>query len=107
MKKLIATAILTASLMMPFTVNANKTVTWKYKTGSKEFYATNLMVKKIDRKKNKVIAKNWCGYTYTFYGISDLEKDDVVSCVMYTKETATIKDDKVMSAKFERVDLLK
>ena len=107
MKKIIATAIITASLMMPFTANASRTVMWKTKIGGKEFYATNLVVKKIDRKKNKVIVKNWCGYTYTFYGISDLEKDDVVSCVMYTKGTASVKDDKVMSAKFERADLLK
>ncbi len=107
MKKIIATILITASLMMPFTANANRTVTWKYKTGGKEFYATNLVVKKIDYKKNKVVAKNWCGYTYTFYGISDLEKEDVISCVMYTKGTASVKDDKVMSAKFERVDLLK
>lgn len=107
MKRIIITALITASLMMPFSINANRTVSWETKIDGKQYYATNLVVKKIDRKKNKVTVKNWCGYTYTFYGISDFEKDDVVSCVMYTKGTTSIKDDKVMSAKFERVDLLK
>lgn len=107
MKKIIITVLLTASLMMPFTANANRTVTWKYKTGGKEFYATSLIVKKIDRKKNKVTAKNWCNYTYYFTGVNDLEKGDVIACIMYTKGTSSIKDDRVISAKFERTDLLK
>ena len=107
MKKIIITALLTASLMMPFTANANRTVSWKIKISGKEYYATNLIVKKVDYKHNKVVAKNWCGYTYTFYGVSDLEKDDVITCIMWTKGTKSIKDDVVITAKFERTDLRK
>lgn len=107
MKKIIATALLTASLMMPFTANANRTVMWKTKIGGKEYYATNLVVKKIDRKKNKVIAKNWCGIPYSFTGVNDLEKGDIIACIMWTKGTKSIKDDTVITAKFERTDLLK
>lgn len=107
MKRIIITALLTASLMMPFTANANRTVLWKTKISGKEFYATNLVVKKIDRKKNKVTARNWCGYPYPFTGVSDLEKGDVIACIMYTKGTASIKDDVVITAKYERTDLLK
>lgn len=107
MKKIIITALLTASLMMPFTANANRTVSWKTKINGKQYYATNLIVKKIDRKKNKVIAKNWCGYPYPFTGVSDFEKGDVIACIMWTKGTASIKDDVVITAKYERVDLLK
>lgn len=107
MKKTIIAVLITASLMMPFTVNANRTVTWKTKLNGKQYYATNLIVKKIDCKKNKVTAKNWCGYPYYFNGISDLEKDDVIACIMWTKGTVSIKDDVVITAKFERTDLLK
>ena len=107
MKKTIATALITALLLMPFNVNANITVSWKAKINSRNYYATNLMVKRIDRKKNKVYCKNWCGYPYQFYGVEDLEKGDIVACIMYTKGTSTIKDDRVISAKFERTDLLK
>ncbi len=107
MKRIIATAIITASLMMPFTTNANRTVTWKTKLNGKQYYATNLIVKKIDCKKNKVVAKNWCGYPYSFNGVNDLEKDDVIACIMWTKGTKSIKDDVVITAKFERTDLLK
>lgn len=107
MKRIIATAIITASLMMPFTANANKTVMWKTKIGGKEYYATNLIVKKVDRKHNKVYTKNWCGYIYPFSGVNDLEKGDVITCIMWTKGTKSIKDDAVITAKFERVDLLK
>ena len=107
MKKIIVTALLTVSLMMPFTANANRTVAWKTKITGKEYYATNLIVKKIDCKKNKVTAKNWCNYTYYFTGANDLEKGDVIACIMWTKGTKSIKDDMVIAAKFERVDLLK
>lgn len=107
MKKLIATAIITASLMMPFSVNANRTTTWKTRLGSKEYYATNLVVTKIDHKKNKVYGKNWCGYRYPFNGVNDLEKGDIIACIMWTKGTKFIKDDVVITAKFERTDLLK
>ena len=107
MKKIIITALLTASLMMPFTANANRTVSWKIKISGKEYYATNLVVKKVDYKHNKVYVKNWCGYTYTFYGVSDLEKGDVIACIMWTKGTKSIKDDTVITAKFERTDLIK
>lgn len=107
MKRIIITALITASLMMPFTANANRTVSWKTKISGKEYYATNLIVKKIDRKKNRVTAKNWCGYPYPFTGVSDLEKGDVIACIMWTKGTASIKDDVVISAKYERTDLLK
>lgn len=107
MKKTIATALITALLLMPFNVNANITVSWKAKINSRNYYATNLMVKRIDHKKNKVYCRNWCGYPYQFYGVEDLEKGDVVACIMYTKGTSSIKDDRVISAKFERTDLLK
>ena len=107
MKKIIITALLTASLMMPFTANANRTVTWKTRLNNKDYYATVLVVKKIDHKKNKVYCKNWCGYTYYFYGTEDLEKNDKIACMMWTKGTKSIKDDVVITAKFERVDLLK
>lgn len=107
MKKIIATALLTASLMMPFTVNANKTVSWKTRLDSKEYYATNLVITKVDHKKNKVYGKNWCGYRYSFNGVNDLEKNDKIACIMWTKGTKSIKDDVVITAKFERTDLLK
>lgn len=48
MKKTIATALITALLLMPFNVNANITVSWKAKINNKNYYATNLMVKRID-----------------------------------------------------------
>lgn len=107
MKRIIITALLTASLMMPFTANANRTVTWKTRLGSKEYYATNLVVTKVDRKKNKVYGKNWCGYCYPFKGVNDLEKGDIIACIMWTKGTKSIKDDVIITAKFERTDLLK
>ena len=107
MKKVIITALITASLMMPFSANANKTVSWKTKISGKEYYATNLVVKKIDRKKNKVYCTNWCKYNYKFTGVSDLEKGDIIACIMYTKGTASIKDDVVITVKYERIDLLK
>lgn len=107
MKKIIVTALLTASLMMPFTVNANKTVMWKTKISGKEYYATNLIVKKVDHKHNKVYAKNWYGIIYPFSGVNDLEKGDVIACIMWTKGTKSIKDDAVITAKFERTDLIK
>jgi len=107
MKKIIATVLITASLVSPFSVQAGRTIQWKTKLGGKEIYSTNLIVKKVDRKKNMVWCKNWCGYQYKFSGVEDLEKGDVISCIMYTKGTSNIKDDVVLSAKYERVDLLK
>ena len=53
-------------------VNANIAVSWKAKINNKNYYATNLMVKRIDRKKNKVYCKNWCGYPYQFYGVDNM-----------------------------------
>lgn len=92
---------------MPFTVNANRTVMWKTKISGKEYYATNLIVKKIDRKHNKVYCKNRYEFPYRFNGVNDLEKGDMVVCIMYTKGTSNIKDDTVITAKFERIDLIK
>lgn len=106
MKKLIATALLTASLLMPFTVNANRTVTWQTKISGKTYYATVLKVTKVDRKKNKVYCKNWCGYPYQFTGVEDLEKGDDIACIMWTKWTSNIKDDVPLTAKYERLDLI-
>lgn len=106
MKKFIVTALLAASLLMPFTVNANRTVTWQTKISGKTYYATVLKVTKVDRKKNKVYCKNWCGYPYQFTGVEDLEKEDNISCIMWTKWTSDIKDDVPLSAKYERIDLL-
>lgn len=106
MKRIIATALLTASLMMPFTVNANRTVTWQTTFGNKTYYATVLKVTKVDHKKNKVHCKNWWGYPYQFTGIEDLEKGDVISCIMWTKWTSDITDDIPLTAKYERIDLL-
>lgn len=107
MKKIIATALITMSLMMPFTANAKGTVNWRTKINGKEYYATNLIVTKIDCKKNKVYAKNWCGFPYKFRGVADLEKDDVIACIMWTKGTKSIKDDVVITAKYECIDLFK
>lgn len=106
MKKLIVTALLTASLLMPFTVNANRTIEWKAKISGKTYYATVLRVTKIDRKKNKVYCKNWCGYPYQFTGVEDIKKGDAISCIMWTKWTSNIKDDVLLTAKYERIDLL-
>lgn len=106
MKRIIVTALLTASLLMPFTVNANRTVTWQTKFGNKTYYATVLKVTKIDRKKNKVYCKNWCGYPYQFTGVEDLEKGDDIACIMWTKWTSNIKDDVPLAAKYERLDLI-
>lgn len=106
MKKLIVIALLTASLLMPFTVNANRTITWQTKINDKTYYATVLKITKIDYKKNKVYCKNWCGYPYQFIGVEDLEKGDAISCVMWTKWTSDIRDDVPVSAKYERTDLL-
>ena len=107
MKKIIATILIIVSLVYPLSVQAGRTIQWKTKLGGKEVYSTNLIVKKIDRKKNIVYCKNWSGVQYKFYGVEDLEKGDVISCVMYTKGTSKISDDIVLSAKYERVDLLK
>jgi len=106
MKKIIVTALLTALLLMPFTTNANRTVEWKTKISGKTYYATVLKVTKIDRKKNKVYCKNWCGYPYQFTGVEDLEKGDTIACIMWTKWTSDIRDDVPLSAKYERLDLI-
>lgn len=106
MKKLIATALLTASLLMPFTVNASRTITWQTKFGNKVYYATVLKVTKVDHKKNKVYCKNWCGYPYQFVGVEDLEKGDNIACIMWTKWTSDIRDDVPLSPKYERLDLI-
>lgn len=107
MKKLIVTALLTASLLMPFTANASRTVEWKTKISGKTYYATVLKVTKIDIKKNKVYCKNWCGYPYQFIGVEDLEKGDTISCVMWTNFTSNIKDDVVITAKYQTSKILK
>lgn len=107
MKRIIVTALLTASLLMPFSVNASRTVTWQTKFGNKTYYATVLKVTKIDRKKNKVYCKNWCGYPYQFTGVEDLEKGDTISCVMWTNFTSNIKDDVVITAKYQTSKILK
>lgn len=107
MKKIIVTVLIVASLVSLLSVQAGRTIKWNTKLGGKEVYSTNLIVNKIDRKKNIVWCKNWSGVQYKFYGVEDLEKGDVISCIMYTKGTPKIKDDVVLSAKYERVDLLR
>ena len=106
MKKFIVSTLLTASLLMPLTANANRTVAWQTKISGKTYYATVLKVTKIDHKKNRAYCKNWCGYSYDFAGIKDLEKGDTISCIMWTKWTSNIKDDIPLTAKYERIDLL-
>ena len=104
---IIITVLITILFMLPFTANAKGTVNWRTKINGKEYYAAVLIVKKVDRKHNKVYCKNWCNFPYKFTGVNDLEKGDVISCIMYTKNTSNIKDDVVITAGYERVDLLK
>lgn len=106
LKRIIAAILLTALLLMPFTVNANRTVEWKTKISGKTYYATVLKITKIDRKKNKVYCKNWCGYPYQFTGVEDLEKGDNIACIMWTNFTSDIRNDIVVAAKFQTDKIL-
>ena len=99
-------AIMLTIFTTPFTTNANN-MRWIIKLGGKEIYASTMIVTKVDVKRNKVYCKNATGFKYRFSGIADFEKGDIISCIMYTKKTPYIKDDVVLSAKYERVDLLK
>ena len=106
--KVIIAVMITVILMSPFSASAGGSVRGKVKISGREYYATNLKVTKVNRKTDTVYCKNWCGFSYHFKGVSDLEKGDVIACIMYTKGTPNnIKDDVVLTAKYERVDLLK
>lgn len=106
MKKVIV-AMMLVGMMTPVSVFGSQKVGWKVKIGSNAYYSETMKIKSINRKTDLVTVQNATGFRYTFYGIEDLERGDIVSCIMYTNHTSDIRDDKVMSAKYQRVDLLK
>ena len=98
MKKIIATILITATIMNPLTAQA-RNMAWWYKLGGKKVYAETMKV--VSRKKNTYTLVTSTGYKYKFTAhIEDLEKGDMVSCVMDSRGTTKITDDKVLSVKY-------
>ena len=71
-----------------------------------EVYSSVMKVAELDVNNNTVYVENWNGDVYSFYGVEDWYVGDYCSLVMDNNCTAEINDDKILSVRYERIDLL-
>ena len=107
MKKRIITTILTLTLLAtPVTAGVKATVGWVYKN----LYAETMIITGISARDNGmelITCRNANRFKYSFWSDSgDWYIGDMVSCVMYTRGTDLVRDDRILAAKYSRPDLL-
>lgn len=68
---------------------------------SASFYPQAFVVYEIDRENDLVTVESATGMLYAFYGVSDYEVGDIVSCIMFNGFTGkTVLDDAIVSARY-------
>lgn len=70
------------------------------------YYAKLAAVTATDPAADLVTVTDCNGFVWTFYGVEDWQPGDCAALLMYDNGTETIYDDEVISARYERPDLL-
>ena len=62
----------------------------------RDLYPKGMTVEAFDRENDLVIASDWTGHLWGFYGCEDLLVGDVIAAIMDSRGTPEIYDDVVM-----------